>query len=886
MSFTLNLARSKVGILMVSRVLSVAAFVTCGTLLLAGCGGSSDQAQTSAGFDDRTADFIAVATTKDGNNDVAILTGSVAHGEGAGEFSFTQGAVDPKHVMFKTGTKSVNISLPGKGDIELTPSDSGHLTGTGKVIDARGKEVPVNMRGSWSARLDEEVSDSTKCGALDEKTLLVGNPSGKLVDELDRKVDHIDLDLSLAEVATQWQDFDAVIVDAQSKGALASPTTRAFMQGSKWVIITNPQYASKSDLGTLMPAVPKDLWNDTWAVALRAGDPGASWNQDYQTVPLYKSKENQKQGPSQQEVDTFVKQLHDSGDPCITKDETSSEGASTEAEQPTDATNSESKSGVEYSEVFSAGRNGKVQSSVVAVPAAYTYNDSVSERASAPLELPSNVYGFSLNRPVQQTYTLPGSQNYAADKECKDRQMTVGSPNTSMNTWQLRCAKESDRRQTSEVGGKDKILVFLSTQKPASRDRNTRRDDGLDRADVDLDWVVLHQQNTLVNGSTLQGNRGSHELLYDDIANGYVKKLGVFWDDKEIDLRETSWLLSRAHTQVKLGKTARGTAPFATKNEASFPLKSITNSNQGTSLSGSWSVNAGGGTFAAVPVFNLGGSYSSSWSKDTSVSVPNWEVNPSYDSKGVNVAWLTHTTKTGAPATFDDYLYNKVKNFGSNPMNVSGLVANSAYAWQSPCMFGEMEVRVDRKVSFASVYTELGLSNAKSGDGRDVRDRQIKNRVIDWDLRSIKYDIDFGDPKIALYPTEIAGFKDITPHNAPMKYNVKGCEDVDSEYPMPESLKKEIDAQTKAKEAAESKAKADKEAAEEKVKAEKKAAEQKVANEKAAKEKAAQEKAEQESKKQPSGRNKYSEFSSEEQCYKLSQKEMHECFDYFDEQGE
>lgn len=871
---------------MISRVLSTAVFVTCGTLVLAGCGGSSEQAQASAGFDDRTADFIAVATTKDGKNDLAILTGSAAHGEGAGEFSLTQGAVNPKHVMFKTGTNSANISLPGQGDIELTPDGSGHLTGTGKIVDASGKEVPVNMRGSWSARLDEEVSDSAKCGALDEKTVLVGNPSGKLVEELDRKVDHIDLDLPLADIATQWQDFDAAIVNAQSKGALASPTTRAFMQGSKWVIVTNPQYASKSDLGILMPAVPKDLWNNTWAVALRAGDPGASWNQDYQTVPLYKSKGNQQQGPSQQEVDTFVKQLHDSGDPCVTKDETSSKEASVEPKQSTDTKNSKSEAGAEYSEVFSAGRDGKVQSSVVAVPAAYTYNDSVSERASAPLELPSNVYGFSLNRPVQQTYTLPGSQNYAADKECKDRRVTVGSGHAgSFDSWQLRCAKESDRRQTSEVGGKDKILVFLSTQKPASRDRNTRRDDGLDKANVDLDWVVLHQQNTLVNGSTLQGSRGSHELLYDGAANGYVQKLGVFWDDKEIDLRETSWLLSRAHTQVKLGKTARGTAPFTMKNDASFPLKSITNSNQGTSLSGSWSVNAGGGTFAAVPVFNLGGSYSSSWSKDTSVSVPNWEVNPSYDSKGVNVAWLTHTTKTGAPATFDDYLYNKVKNFGSNPMNVSGLVANSAYAWQSSCMFGEMEVSVDRKVSFASVYTELGLSNAKNGDGRDVRDRQVKSRVIDWDLRSIKYDIDFGDSKIALYPAEIAGFKDITPQGVPMKYNVKGCEDVDSEYPMPESLKNELEAQEKTKRAAESKAKADKEAAEEKIKAEKKAAEQKAANERAAKEQAAKEKAEQESKKQPSGRNKYSELSSEEQCYKLPRKEMDECLDYFDEQG-
>lgn len=882
------------------RVIQAVAVVGAG-MLLAGCGAATTSTPTSQidGLDDKTADFIAVATTQDGATDVLLLTGSAAHGKGAGEASVLGTQAHPNHVLFDIENGKATVTLPQGGELTMTPDSDGRLTGSGSVTDKAGTSVPVMVTGSWNSRQDDAIPNSTRCGHLDEKVLTMGNPQGAVVTELQKRVEPIPAAMSLSELANQWPDFDAVMVNPQVQGALVSPMTRAFMQGSKWVIVTSPELASQDDLKQLMPVVSNGVWKDSWVVAIRAGDPGGSWNQEYQTVPMYKSTKDPAAPPTEAEYEAFVKELHARGDECTTPAPSPTDPESSvpiPTAEPVPA-NAETQPKVQQAQVHTADYDAGTRAQTVVLPAA---NDGVTDRANKPLDLPANVYGFSSSTHLGEQYELPPSRVWAAHPNCKPNMYYV-----EMATID-RCP-EYTKPQVAEVSGTDTMFAFLTITRPATIDRSTKRHpDGLDTADVDVRWVVMHQQNSTVNASINKDKNRSHTLAYPDTTNGAVARTWLFGiRGSEEPLRETSWMAARAHTDVTLGKTHAGTTKFATKDESSFPLKTITNTNQSKSVSGSWSGSAGGGTFAAVPVFNVGASYSSSWSEDTSASVPNWEVVPSYDSSGVNIAWNTNTTKAGKPASFEDYQAGKVSTFGFNPLNVSGLVADSTYAWQSPCMFGKTEVTVDRQVSFAAVFNVANLIDM--GDGNPRRFRQppgygnqlgTLNHIDQWDLKRIKYHLDFDSPVVALYPQTIADFNGITPDNQPIEYKVKGCSGT---YPMPASLKAEIahkeakaaaakaqeaakaKAEKEAKEQADAKAKADREKAAAKAKADQEAADAKAKaqREKAEKEKAEKAKAEKEkADSQASTNAKYAHIKRATGCYKLpTDDEIDECLD-------
>lgn len=876
------------------RAVQLAALVGVGALLV-GCGSKTTSSPEQVqGLTEKSADFIAVATTQDGKSELVLLTGSAAHQKGAGEVSMIATKSQPNHVLFDIKDGKAQVTLPSGGELNLQPDSNGRLTGTGTVTDAAGANIPVQVTGTWNGREEEAIPNSTKCGNLDEKALTIGDPQGAAFTELQKKMQAIPATMSLSEVANQWRNFDAVVVNPQVKGALTSPITRAFMQGSKWVIITAPESASHDELAQLMPVVSKEVWSDSWAVAVRAGDPGGSWNQTYHTVPLYKSAKDPKQAPTEAELAKFAEELHLRGDECVAASATpqaSESSAPATPNAPSPASNSTSGQGqprVQYAQVYAANHDGGVGAQTVAVPAS---NDSVTDRSNRPLELPSNVFGFSSETHLREEHELPPSRTWSSHPNCRPNLYYVEMATVD------KCPTMKDP-QVAELSGSDKVLVFLTSTRPASIERGTSHSSsGLDSANVDLRWVVMHQQNTVVNGAINKDKNGSHTMAYPDVTNGAVARTYMFGiRGSEDPLRETSWLMARAHTEVSLGKTAHGTARFATKDESSFPLKTITNTHQSKSLSGSWSVNAGGGTFAAVPIFNLGGSYSKSWSEDTSLSVPSWEVIPSYDSKGVNIAWNTNTTKAGKSASFEEYQAGKVDTYGYNPLNVSGLVADSTYAWQSPCMFGKSEVTVDREVSFASVFNVAPMIGDDSGPkwrnvnaGPKAYNNTLAtvNHVVPWSLKKLKYHIDFDSPVIALYPHTIDGFKGITPNGEPVVYRVKGCE---TDYPMPASLKAEI-AERDAKVAAEkakaaAQAKAAKEAADAKAKAEQDAVNAKAKAEKEKAEKAEKDKAEKEkaqkakSQAEAAADAKYAHIKRKSGCYNLpTDAEVDDCLD-------
>lgn len=826
--------------------------------VMAGCAGStsSDPARDAAADpapsasalpaseSGETADFFAVAMASDGGRNIAVLSGSVAGGRGGGEVSLAGQGSQPQHVAFTPAGGEAVVDLPDGGQLRLLPDGAGGVSGVGEIRDAEGVNVAVSVIGSWTDRSDEAVPGSGKCGYLDEKMLLIGDPGGPAVRAMKKTLEPITLDLSLPELAVQWPQFDAVVVDAGDDGALNSRTVRTFMQGSKWVVVTNPDQAAGKSLKALAPVVAPNQFKNSWAVAMRVGDPGGSWNQAYETVPLYRSATKPNKAPSEKELQAFVDQLNARGDNCQAVPNDQAERNQTQADElRTDPASYQGQAKVQFSSMVSSGDGGEPRISNVAIPAASGVYQATS---GSPLDLPANIYGYSSSTHLKEKHTLPGSQNVAAQPGCyPERYFSGATPPQGFgfggNTQYLvECPKEASARQVAELSGSDKVFVFLSAQAPAQLDHAaTEGRESISHVNVDLKWVVMHQQYTTVNASTNGDQYGTHALAHPGEANGMaqekgeVTKLNVF--TKPYPFSETSWLLARAQTNVALGTPAHGTEAFATKNESSFPLSAIENSNQSKSVSGSWSVNAGGGTFAAVPVFNLGASYSQSWSQDTSLTVPSWRVDPSYDTDGVKIAWDTNTTREGEKATFRQYDTDKVNTFDFNPLNVSGLQANSTYAWQSPCMYGSMNMTVNRKMYFASVYSEMSRDQEQSywkGRGRagvKFSDEVIKrSKTVTWDLKPIKYTIDFDNSSIALYPKTIAGFASITPNNEPVIYKPKHC----SNYPIPAGLKKEMDAHAAAKAAATAEAKrqeaeakkaqADKEAAKKKADADRK----------------------------------------------------------------
>lgn len=854
--------------------------------LLAGCGGGTTNSSDVVGLNDQTGDFIAVATSNS-KQDVAVLTGSVVKGKGAGEANAVGSNARPTHFMFTTQGTGASINWAG-GDVHLTPNSDGRLTGRGSVNDASGKPVDVEVSGSWLARNDEKIGDLTKCGKLDEKLLVVGDASPVALDAVKNQVTPVTLDMSLQDIAYQWADFDGVMVNAKKPGAVASPQVKTFMQGSKWVIITNPEAAKMEELKQLMPTVPQSIWKDSWAVAARVGDPGGSWNQNYHTVPLPKSTANKDGKPTEDQMKWFVEELHLRGDQCAPDTEPeASTSPSGGAEQSPKAQSGPGQNQAEVknasgqdrkAQVLVANHEGSVSSQMVAVPA---YNDSVTTRADKSMEPPGNLMGFTHSNAKVREFTLPGSLNFDAHPNCKPNlyktmasefgAFGIGGNNADFLTV---CPKEVEKSQVAQWSYSDKVFAFLSVTTPATMIKKATSDlrEGIATAHASPSWVVMHQQSGTFNATKKKDDNNQRKINFLDESNGKAKEKGNFTGiglGSEDDFPETSWLLTKAQTEVDLGSTKEGTASFVTKPEASYPLTQIRSGHKSESISTSWGVNVSGGTFGNIPMFNLGGSYSVSDSKSFSIDAPQWEVTPNYGADSSGLTWSTATTGDGTVVSPSAYEKGNVHTFGYNKLNVGDLTTNSIYAWESPCMFGSLNMKVKRNAKFGGVFSFMPIYNTdkfSNNSGRFVNDRPDQDKypvkrdpdkragekgyghtvsgehslmAVDtrsvsksWKLPEDEYHIDFDDPRIGIYPETIAGFgktvkvddKEVPvgPDGKPVQYKLSGCETPGKIYPMPASLeaefselskKQKADAEAKKlKEEAEAKKKADDEA--------------------------------------------------------------------------
>ena len=69
---------------------------------------------------------------------MVLLTGSAAHGKGAGEASVLGTQAHPNHVLFDIVDGKATVALPQGGQLTLTPDRDGRLAGSGSVTDKAG----------------------------------------------------------------------------------------------------------------------------------------------------------------------------------------------------------------------------------------------------------------------------------------------------------------------------------------------------------------------------------------------------------------------------------------------------------------------------------------------------------------------------------------------------------------------------------------------------------------------------------------------------------------------------------------------------------------------------------------------------------------------------
>ena len=760
--------------------------------LLTGCSVSSSQVVGDSSSGSVSADPAGVVVSdvlvsvvsSAGGGPVAFFMGSLAGDSGAGELVAADGGARLGVAAFtRQGSDPVRV-VAGGYDLSLSFGSDGRVTGSGVVHTAgagAGAVSDVTAAGEVSSRLREASQVAGVCGVLDETALTLGKPSGAVVDALGSvmKLDPVADDDPLQTVLARWDGLDALVVNGGSLAALSSDVVPLFLNGSKWVVITDPQAADESVLGKLLPWSSGQIMRESAAVAIRSTDPGASWNENYQVVPLDKSTK----GNPGVDVKAFIADIQRDGDNCYTQNTTTTDAnTATATTNPQPATTSQSSAGANSLNIITADLNGEAHVRTIAAPASTTDGPS----SSVP-SLPPRTYGFSVGVIDHEEHTIEGGFNkarFSPQIVCSEGSVVVDK-HAATDLPRVRTVIKSCPRagkQEAELAVEDVVWALLNIT------GYKREANGVDATekDVDLQWQVSHFQSATVNATTNR-NASSRKLsLAFDGTNGSIvaERLGSGgWQPvTEYPLGEIAWILVRAQTDIELGATAAGTNPFVFRADQSYPLKAVENGSVSKSVGVTTTIGGDIGTFSTEVLGNVSYSKSTSVGTDVSVSVPDWVAKPSVDNRRAVIAWETNRASADKKATFKQYLQGKDIPMEHNPLNVSGLQQRSVYTWQSDCMFGKVPVSIRRSMEFADVYetvSDFGWANPAEIFNPKVKSDVSSVVTPPWVVER-KINLDFNDSRVSVYPkriTSATGYKD----ERPIIYNMPGC----SKYPEP-----------------------------------------------------------------------------------------------------